>query len=559
MLDVMVLLSSLIASTSVSIVEPVDGETYNGDWLTVRAIAENDNEMPDSVHYTLNGGSRVLIPRLSTDWPTYMQNYQNTGFSESPAPLTDEILWTAPVTGDFHEFPTPVVVDGIVYYPQDCSGDSLYALDAVTGELIWKDNVGNCDDAVTVHAGRVYCPGDTLWCLDALSGERLWFYDGANRSGGSPIVDNGSVYCEAGFGGQVSDTSIVSRVDAMTGEVYWTGKVPGRTSSCMGLWENLLIVPTFISDEYAPLTAFDIQTGQIVWQSTESHQGYWDSSPTIIDGVIYIVLYDGTPIAIDASTGVTVWESQTSFDMAPTLSYHDGFLYHPEGCLHSSSGEAAWQRDAVPHGSTAVADGVYFYGEMVPDSGSFYCIDCNDGSVIWSYETAAGFCGITSSPAVVDGVMYIAGTDWNLYAFGTGLKYSFQGDLFAEVGSNELVVTSWDGGVAIAADTISFTVTQTGITLEPSTQLGLGATPNPMQTATSISFSLEEPGSVSLSIFDLSGRVVSTVLNQQMALGIHSVQWDGHGDNGQPLSSGLYLCRIEYGGVVETTGLCLLR
>jgi len=559
MFNLFALVSTLIAATTVSIIEPFDGETYDGDWLTVRAIVENENEIPDSVLYTLNGGSSVLLQRLNTDWPTYMQNYQNTGFSESPAPVTSEILWTAPVTGDYHEFPTPVVVDGIVYYPQDCSGDTLYALDAATGELIWKDNVADCDDAVTVHEGRVYCPGDTLWCLDAVSGERLWFYDGANRNGGSPIVVDGSVYCEAGFGGMVSDTSIVSSVDAITGEINWTQKIPGRISSCMGLWESFLIVPTYISNEYAPLTAIDIQTGQIVWQNTESYQGYWDSSPTIINDVIYIVLYDGKSKAIDASTGSTVWESQAIFEMTPTLSYHDGFLYHPEGCLYSSSGVAAWQRGAVPHGSTAVADGVFYYGEMVPDSGSFYCIDCLNGSVIWSYETSAGFCGITSSPAVVDGVMYIAGTDWNLYAFGTELKYSFQGDLFAEVGSNELIVTSWDNGVSVASDTINFTVTGTGISLEPTRQFNLRATPNPIYANAALSFSIGESKHVSLGIYDLTGREVSNLLNQEMVSGVHFINWNGTKDDGQPVSSGLYLCRIESGGVVETTGLCVLR
>lgn len=67
-----------------------------------------------------------------------MQNYQNHGYSESPAPSDNTILWTASVTGDLHEFPTPVVVNGIVYYPSNYGTDSLYTLDAATGELIWN-------------------------------------------------------------------------------------------------------------------------------------------------------------------------------------------------------------------------------------------------------------------------------------------------------------------------------------------------------------------------------------------------------------------------------------
>ncbi len=37
----------VISATGVNITEPVDGGTYNGDWLTVRAIVENENEIPE--------------------------------------------------------------------------------------------------------------------------------------------------------------------------------------------------------------------------------------------------------------------------------------------------------------------------------------------------------------------------------------------------------------------------------------------------------------------------------------------------------------------------------
>ena len=120
-----ILAAILISTTNLTITEPVDGETYDGDWLSVRAIVENDNEKADSVHYSLNGQPVIQIPRLNTDWYTYMANDHHTGYSESPAPTDNTILWTAPVTGDWHEFPIPVIVEGIVYYPSNCGSDSL--------------------------------------------------------------------------------------------------------------------------------------------------------------------------------------------------------------------------------------------------------------------------------------------------------------------------------------------------------------------------------------------------------------------------------------------------
>ena len=70
---------------------------------------------------------------------------------------------------------------------------------------------------------------------------------------------------------------------------------------------------------------------------------------------------------------------------------------------------------------------------------------------------------------------------------------------------------------------------------------------------------LSEAGSTSVQIFDLSGRLVTSLVDSEMLRGDHSVQWNGNNKNGEEVSAGLYLCRIESCGVVETTGLCLLK
>ena len=259
MLVLTMFFSSIFATTSVMITEPEHCAAYNLDELPgFRTIVENENSIPDSVLYSLNGEPFAQVPRLNTDWPTYMQSYLHHGFSESPAPLDNTILWTAPVTGDTHEFPTPVVVDGIVYYPSNFGTDSLYALDAATGEIIWKYRVGYTDDAVTVYDGRVYSASDSLFCFDALTGERIWASGDADNKGSTPVVLDGKVYCGTAYHmSSYPDTSYVVCLNAVDGSTIWTRTIYDvYTACCLTPWEDLILVPSttvLISGDTSPL------------------------------------------------------------------------------------------------------------------------------------------------------------------------------------------------------------------------------------------------------------------------------------------------------------------
>ena len=553
-----ILTAILLSTVNLTITEPVDGEIYDGDWLPLRAIVENENEIPDSVHYSLNGQTAELIPRLNTDWYTYMQNDLHHGYSESPAPQDNTIFWTAPITGTDHEFPTPVVVDGLLYYPQNEGGDTLFALDAATGELEWIfTGIGSTDDAVTVKDGRLYTASDSIYCLNSLTGERIWSFGEANWSGSTPVVVDGVVYCAKSLG---FDSTMVFCLDAISGSQIWENELDGACVSCMTCWNSMLYVPTI----EGPLYALDSSNGNIIWQNDDDPYGYWDSSPTIVDGIIYIAGCSDGLRAIDAINGESIWVTDFGYEIDATPAYHDGSIYvgaqePPFASVDPLDGTMNWTSDFAIHGSPGVADGMVFFGDYLKnDSARVISLDCLTGDTVWTYMTTAFT--FRGSPSITDGIVYIAAQDGYLYAFGTGLKYTYREDYFyAEVGSNELIVTSFDGGVAVAADTINFTVTQTGITLEPSSRLALCASPNPFYSAASISFELSEPGWTSVTVYELSGRIVRTLENSELGTGQHSVVWDGRNKNGEVVSAGLYFCRIQSGGISETTGLCLLR
>ena len=64
--------------------------------------------------------------------------------------------------------------------------------------------------------------------------------------------------------------------------------------------------------------------------------------------------------------------------------------------------------------------------------------------------------------------------------------------------------------------------------------------PNPFNNATRIRYGLPEAGHVSLKVYDISGRVVSTLIDSQVTAGHHVIEWDA-----RQASSGLYLLQLE--------------
>ena len=85
------------------------------------------------------------------------------------------------------------------------------------------------------------------------------------------------------------------------------------------------------------------------------------------------------------------------------------------------------------------------------------------------------------------------------------------------------------------------------------------AVPNPFNPQTTMSFSLPSQSHVRLTIYDVSGRLVKTLLNENRGPGIHRVVWDGRDDRQQHVASGVYLYRIEAGSFVETKRVVMLK
>jgi FlgD Ig-like domain len=83
--------------------------------------------------------------------------------------------------------------------------------------------------------------------------------------------------------------------------------------------------------------------------------------------------------------------------------------------------------------------------------------------------------------------------------------------------------------------------------------------PNPFNPTTTIGFVLPEAGPVELEVFDVAGKVVSTVVKETLPAGRHSFDWNGRMENGESASSGIYVYRLRTPAGVVSRKMTLLK
>ena len=85
------------------------------------------------------------------------------------------------------------------------------------------------------------------------------------------------------------------------------------------------------------------------------------------------------------------------------------------------------------------------------------------------------------------------------------------------------------------------------------------AYPNPFNPLTSLRYDLPNDGMVKITVHDMMGRVVKTLVNSSQTAGFKSVQWNATNDKNEPVSAGIYLYTIQAGELRQTKKMVLLK
>jgi len=106
----------------------------------------------------------------------------------------------------------------------------------------------------------------------------------------------------------------------------------------------------------------------------------------------------------------------------------------------------------------------------------------------------------------------------------------------------------------LGVDEIDETATDIPKTNFPNSEMQLSNFPNPFSNKTTINLNIQHPGLIKLYFNDYMGKVIETLISQQLPAGVHQFEWNADG-----LPTGIYFLRLETTGISETRKLVKLN
>jgi hypothetical protein len=231
----------------------------------------------------------------------------------------------------------------------------------------------------------------------------------------------------------------------------------------------------------------------------------------------------------------------------PELPVEEGF-FDTSGIAHGVfvSGNYAYVADGnsglriIEVSNPAFPDEVGFY-----DTGDYAENVFVRGNFAYVADQLAGLRIIdVSNPALPDEVGFYdtGGNAWDVFVRD---NYAYVADGFA--------------GIQIIRNDLDVSGTGSGDVFRPRTVL-YDTYPNPFNPQTTIAFEISDQQAVTMRIFDLSGRLVRSLITAEPHTpGRHEVVWNGRDDSGRQVASGTYFYRLEAGAYSETKRMVLIK
>lgn len=386
---------------------------------------------------------------------------QHFGFSD-----TQRIVWRFRAGGATNS--SPALDETNIYFGSN--NGLIYCLDKITGKVIWQTQI----DQIETRSFRLFTKPEfhddclyvgsanrELYCFNKQSGEILWSYQADDWIRAKPCIfeDNilfatlsGSVYCLDHDGQQKWQISVGHH--AIYADLTQEDGYLLLNASDLQLW------------------CIDIRAGRILWHDKVLDEaiidgkrypadelscgGWYQSKPTVADGMVFI----GTPsrfvIAYDHETGDELWKFEVGGAVSAAPAYAKGKLYFGQKgdeyfyCIDANTGHLIWKQLVGWVWSSANVA----YGKVyVPGSDGYVsCLDATTGYIIWRFRTGKS---TAPEPPVDDGQVFFGSWDHFVYALDadtgqlnwqfhtggspdSGAPIAFQGKLYVPMGGNRI-------------------------------------------------------------------------------------------------------------------------
>lgn len=87
----------------------------------------------------------------------------------------------------------------------------------------------------------------------------------------------------------------------------------------------------------------------------------------------------------------------------------------------------------------------------------------------------------------------------------------------------------------------------------------LSVSPNPFNPSTRIDYTVNAPAAVRVGVYDVAGRLVRSLVDEDLPAGVHAATWDGRDVHGAPVASGIYFIRLDTGSATLVRKAVLAR
>jgi eukaryotic-like serine/threonine-protein kinase len=395
-----------------------------------------------------------------------------------------KVLWTAQTSGGYNSY-QGCYYDGAFY--KGLIDGSFWAINATDGSIMWTypNNMWYTNFGCSCAAayGMVYeiRADGTFFAFNAKNGDVVWTYK-TNWMfyWGGPVVADGKIFVtdpDAGrdpYTGITADGVEYACIDAFTGKLLWKmyDIRPGSAGSeaTMIAYGNLYIIA-----ESGKLRCYgekgqdwsmyrhDPQGTNVGTSGPNNMSVRWKfptggqviGSAAIVNQKVYIGSYDKNLYCIDLWTGEKIWNFTTGLYIGWTPAVvggkvftgaDDGTVY----CLNADNGNLIWKKQITEFApgnvsarySYATASPLIYSNKLYIGGvdGKEYCLNINDGSILWSFDTAPGAKTAFITNLKSSGTI---GPDGSLYVVGSPTSTAQKYQIYKIDSTNGNVILQW--------------------------------------------------------------------------------------------------------------------